>query len=128
HRADVMLTLAEQQIHHPAATDMLARRAAMVQDIAIVAPGIFECIAENRHASEGTVVVDGLGQGDDVGGAPGGINSDRAEGIAEDIAEEGSFHKLCDRKSVSSSFTFSSLLGHTSCSAIPCPLFVPNLL
>jgi hypothetical protein len=68
-----MLTLAEQQIHHPAAANVLARLTAMVQDISIVATGVFEGIAEDRHALEGTLVVDGLGQSEDDGGAPGGI-------------------------------------------------------
>src|SRR5262249_51770074 len=84
--ADVMLTLAEQQIHHPAAADVFSGLAAMVQDSAIVAAGLFEGIAEYRHALEGALVVDGLGEGDDVCGAPGWIEGDGAERIAEDVA------------------------------------------
>src|SRR5262249_2400638 len=69
---------------------MLAARATMLQDVGIVAAGLFQRVAENRHALEGPPVVDSLGEGDDVGGAPNRIDGHGTERVAENVTEESS--------------------------------------
>ena len=81
------LTFRQQQIHYPAAANMLAGLAAVVKDVRIGAAGVFERVAEDGHPVEGPAVVDGLCQRDDGGRLPGGIDGDGAEGVAEDVAE-----------------------------------------
>jgi hypothetical protein len=43
----------------------------MVQDVGVVAAGVFEGVGEDGQAVEGAVVVDGLGPGGDVRRSPG---------------------------------------------------------
>ena len=64
------LLLAKKQIHDPAPSDVLARLPAVVQDVGVVAAGVFEGVGEDGQAIEGTFVVDGLSQGGDVAGEP----------------------------------------------------------
>ena len=45
---------------------MDTRLAAVIHDVGIVAADVFQCVAEDRHAIEGTLVVDGLGEGGDA--------------------------------------------------------------
>ena len=40
-------TLRQDTIQHPAATPMLTRLATVVQDVGVVAPGVFQGICEN---------------------------------------------------------------------------------
>src|SRR5262249_21263206 len=87
------LFLPQHQIDHPAPANMLARLSAVVQDVGIVAAGIFEGVGEDGQAVEGSVVVDRLGQGDDVRCSAGGVESDRAEGVAEDVSDKGTLMK-----------------------------------
>src|SRR5262245_2962898 len=68
---------------------MLARLPAVVQDVGIVAAGVFKGVGEDGQALEGfLIVVDGLGQGGDVGCAPGGVQSGGVGGVAEDVSEQ----------------------------------------
>src|SRR5438132_1130557 len=76
------LLLVEKQVHHPAATNMLARLPAMVQDVGVGAAGIFEGVAQDWHAVEGFVLVDRLGKVNDAGGEPCGGDDHGTEGIA----------------------------------------------
>jgi len=62
--------------------------AAMVDDLFVIATGVHQGIRKDRHAVEGAVFVDGLGDFDDVGREPARIERDGAEGVAEDVAEE----------------------------------------
>jgi hypothetical protein len=66
---------------------MLARLPAVVQDIGIVAAGVFESVSKDGEAVEGSVIVDGLGQGGDVRRSPGGVERDGAEKGSEDAAK-----------------------------------------
>ena len=77
--------LAKHQIHHPAAPDMLATTTAVVQDVGIIAAGVFEGIGENWQAIKSTVVVDRRGQGGDVRCSPGRVECELAEGVTEDV-------------------------------------------
>src|SRR4051812_30949432 len=65
--------LAKYQIDDPAASDVFARLPAVKQDVRVVAAGFFQRIGEDRHAVEGTVGVDAVGEGDNGGRAPCGI-------------------------------------------------------
>jgi hypothetical protein len=40
---------------------MLPRLAAVIQDVGVIASGVFEGIGEDGHPVEGTLVVDGFG-------------------------------------------------------------------
>jgi hypothetical protein len=66
--------------------------AAVGEDVRVVAAGVFEGIGQDRHAVEGTVVVDAASERDDGGREPGGIDGDGPEGIAEDVAEQPAAH------------------------------------
>jgi hypothetical protein len=50
---------------------VLARLAAVVQDVGVVAAGVFEGVGKDRQAVEGAVGVDRLGQSNNVAGQPG---------------------------------------------------------
>ena len=47
----------------------------MAQDVIVVAARVLERVGQDGKAVEGAVVIDALGEGDDRGGAPGGIDS-----------------------------------------------------
>src|SRR5262249_30185515 len=81
--------LAQHQVRHPAPADMLTLLPAMVQNVAVVAAGVFESISEDREAVECALVVDRLDELLGCGREPGGIECDGAEGVAEDAAEQG---------------------------------------
>src|SRR5262249_8102343 len=80
---------AQDQIDDPAAADVLGPLAAVLEDVGTVAAGVFEGVGEDRHPLEAAVVVDGLSESDSVGGAPGRIESDGTEGVAENVAKQG---------------------------------------
>ena len=82
------LLFAQYQIDDPAAADVFSRPAAVVQDVGVVAAGVFEGVGEDRQAVEGAVVVDGLGKGGDVRCSPGGMERDGAERVAEDVTNQ----------------------------------------
>src|SRR5262245_32137852 len=77
------LRFVEDQIDDPAAADVLGRLPAVLEDVGVVAAGVFERVGEDWHPLEGAVIVDGLSESDGVGGAPGRIERDGTEGVAE---------------------------------------------
>jgi hypothetical protein len=52
--------LGEQQIEHPAAADVGAGTAAMLEDFCVGASGFFNCVCEDRQRSEVAFSVNGL--------------------------------------------------------------------
>jgi hypothetical protein len=84
------LCFAEQQIHDPAAADMLARLPAVVQDVGIIAAGVFEGVGEDGQAVEGAVIVDALCQSDGVSCSPRKIRVGGTKRIAGNVAEDAS--------------------------------------
>jgi hypothetical protein len=65
------------------------------EQFGVGAASLFEGVGEDGEASgvegagrEGAVFVGGLGQGDHLGRPPGGRESDRAEGVAENVTEQ----------------------------------------
>jgi hypothetical protein len=60
----------------------------VVQDVRVVATGILKSIGQNRHRREIARIVHLLGEGEDGGGEPGGIEADGAEGVAEDVTQQ----------------------------------------
>jgi hypothetical protein len=84
-----ILLFTQQQIDDPAAADVRAGAAAMVEDIRIAAPGFFERVGENRH-QVAALVVNRLGEFRNSGVVPGepiGIDGGRTEGITEGVGE-----------------------------------------
>jgi len=64
-----MLLLAQNQIDHPTAAHMLARLAAVIQNVGIGAARFFESIREDGQAIESRLLVDRfLGSGFSTGG------------------------------------------------------------
>src|SRR5262249_19486325 len=90
--APAALRLAEDQVHDPAAADVLAALAAVGEDVGVGAAGVLEGVGQDRQVMEGPLVVDAAGDGRDgavVPRQPGGVDSDgtereRAEQIMED--------------------------------------------
>ena len=66
---------------------MLPRLAAVIQDVGVVAAGVFEGVGEDGQAVEGPFVIDGGGKGNDGGSEPDGIDGYGAERVAEDAAQ-----------------------------------------
>jgi hypothetical protein len=62
--------------------------AAVIQNILVVATGILEGIGKDRHTFKGFLSEDATGKGKDAGRKPRGDDSDGAEGVAEDAAEQ----------------------------------------
>ncbi len=62
--------------------------AAVRNDLLSLAAGVHQRVGEDRHALERLVVIDRLCEADYVGGAPTWVEGDRAEGIAENLAQE----------------------------------------
>src|SRR5262249_46391526 len=71
----------------PATARMRPVAAAVMRDVVVIAAGIHQSVGEDRHALEGVLLVDGVGQIDDRGCKPARIERDGAEGVAEDTAE-----------------------------------------
>src|SRR5687767_11085403 len=59
------LVLATKKVDEPAASKMLLRLVAVFEDILVVATRFLECVAQDRQAVEGPVLVDRLGHLDD---------------------------------------------------------------
>jgi hypothetical protein len=96
HSASVMASLlAQEQVHDPAPSHMLARRAAVGQHVGVVTPSFVKGIGQLRHPVEGSVVLDRAGQSRHSGRQPSGIDSHRAEGVAENITEDAALVCLC---------------------------------
>ena len=62
---------------------MDTRLAAVVQDVGIVAAGVFEGVGEDGQTVEGAFIVDRLREGRHGGGEPGGIDGHGTERVAE---------------------------------------------
>ena len=74
---------------------MRAGAATVIENLRVGAAGFLQGIGEDRHDVVAAVVVDRLrefGNGAVVPGEPIGIDGDRAEGVAEDVAEN---NRLC---------------------------------
>jgi hypothetical protein len=70
---------------------------AMLKNLAVSASCLLQGIGKDRQQIEAAVVVNGLGEFRDSAvalGEPGKIGGDRAEGVAEDVAEEAHLHLL----------------------------------
>src|SRR5271156_4922924 len=61
----------------------------MAQDVCVGAAGVFQGVGEDGQAVEGTVGVDGLGEGDDGDGEAGWNKGNGAERGTEDVAKDG---------------------------------------
>jgi hypothetical protein len=72
---------------------MNARFAAVGEDVGVVAAGFLEGIRQDRHAGEVPLLVHLRGDPGGVFGAPCRVEGDRAERVAEDVAEDGA-HKI----------------------------------
>jgi hypothetical protein len=55
----------------------------VIQDRVIIAAGILEGVGKDRHAAERPVGEDRLGEADDGGRLPSGVEGDRAEWVPE---------------------------------------------
>ena len=80
--------LAQQEVEHKAAADVRAGAAAVGEDDLVAAAGLFEGVGKDRHALEGALRPDRLGELDQCAAPPCGIDRDRAEEIADDFAEQ----------------------------------------
>jgi len=79
------LLLPQHQIDHPAPADVRSRPAAMAQDVLVAATRFREGVGQFRHPLEGTVIVDGLGEGFHFGGEPSGVEGGGTEAVAENV-------------------------------------------
>src|SRR5262245_33122415 len=76
------LLLAEQQVNRPAAADMLARLAAVIEEVTVLAACLFQSIGKDWQALESPLLVDALSKSAHSGSDPGRINSQRTERVA----------------------------------------------
>src|SRR5262245_47278682 len=80
--------LPEDQVEGPAAADVRTGAAAVVEQVAAIAAGLFEGVGEDRQAVEGALLVYRTRQRPHVGSAPGRVERGRAERVAEDIPQQ----------------------------------------
>src|SRR5262249_7206515 len=107
------LLLAEQKVDNPAAANMVIQLPAVVQHVLVVAARLLEGIPEDWHAVEGTLVVDGSGQGKDDRSKPRRVNGTGPEGVAEDVTH----HDRIDERQVAEQavpFRFDECVIHVS--------------
>src|ERR1022692_393097 len=78
----------QHEIKHPTSTHMRPRPSAVAQDFLVIATGFVQGVSQDGHSVESTVVVDRLGQLDDGGRKPYGVERYGAEGVAEDVTEQ----------------------------------------
>ncbi|HEV3440275.1 MAG TPA: hypothetical protein VG122_23175 [Gemmata sp.] len=67
---------------------MLARLSAVVQDIFVVTLCVLKGIGQDGHSVKGFLGVDAVGERNDCGSEPGGVEGDGAEWVAEDVTEQ----------------------------------------
>lgn len=74
---------------------MLTLLSAVIEDFQVVTTGIFESICENHQAIafqyagwQCPIFIGGLGKSNHSCSAPGGVEIDRAEGIADDVSNQ----------------------------------------
>src|SRR5215471_11189483 len=91
------LLLAEDGVHHPAATYMRARLTQMDEDLLVSAAGVFQCVGQHgeavgvaRAGREDAFVVGGLSQIGHGRSSPGGVEGHGPEGVADDVTEQAS--------------------------------------
>src|SRR4051794_13148993 len=82
-------TPAGQQVEQPATANVWPWPSAVVQDAGVVAARVLQGVGQDGQVVEATVLVDGIGEGRDGGRPPGGIEGDGAEGVADDVPENG---------------------------------------
>jgi hypothetical protein len=80
--------LPENQVDDPAPADVRALPPAVAEDLLVSAPGVHQGVGQDRQAVEGSVLVDGAGEVEDIGRAPTRVKSPSAERVAEDAAQE----------------------------------------
>jgi hypothetical protein len=95
-RSCYSLTLAQQQIHDPAAASVLRTRAAILDQVGVRAARGFDGVGQDWHAVESAVRIDGIGEGPHLAGQPGGTHRSRAERVSEEAADEGSLLTVLD--------------------------------
>ncbi len=66
---------------------MFAGLSEMCQDFFVVATDILKGISKNGHPVKGSLFVDASGEREAGECKPGGVEGDRAEGIAEDVVK-----------------------------------------
>ena len=66
----------------------------MAQDVLVAATCFRKGVGQFRHPLEGTVIVDGLGEGFHFGDEPRGVEGDGAEGVAEDVTQKSDLNFL----------------------------------
>src|SRR5438105_1908774 len=81
-----ILRLVEEAIEHPAAAHVDARAAAVAQDALVGAAGLLQGVGQERQPLEGPLLVKRPRQSKDVGRAPGRVDGDGIERVAEDLA------------------------------------------
>src|SRR4051812_4510580 len=69
---------------------MLTRLAAMAEDVGVDAARFLQGVGKDGQAVECPVVVDGLSQGNYLVREPAGVESNRVEGVAENVTEVAS--------------------------------------
>src|SRR5262245_51022830 len=83
--------LSKKGVDHPAATYMLPRLSAVVQNVGLVATSLFQRVGQDGKAVEGPVIVDGLSHLRNpavVPTTPCGVNGRLAVWIAEDVPKK----------------------------------------
>jgi hypothetical protein len=96
-RRSLILLLGEDEVHHPAAAHMRPRRTQMFDNVNARAARFLQRVGQNGEpraiqlaAWQGAVIVGGLRDLHDgavVPRAPGGIDGDGAEWVAEDVSQ-----------------------------------------
>ena len=61
---------------------------AVGEDLLVVAAGVDQGVGQNGKAVEGSVIVNGAGEGDDIRGPPARAERCPVERIAEDVPDE----------------------------------------
>jgi hypothetical protein len=82
---------AEQQVENPATANVFGVFSAMVQNVGIVAAGVFEGVGKDGHTIKGTLIVDVLCDAANravVPGEPVELHGDGTEWVPEDVTEK----------------------------------------
>jgi hypothetical protein len=82
------LLLPQQQINDPTTSHMDTPRAAVGEDVGVVATGVLKGVSEDQQPVERQLGVDARGEGQDGGRELGRVEVDWAEGVAEDVSNE----------------------------------------
>src|SRR5262245_29899958 len=87
--------LAQEEVQRPTAADVRARRTQVVEEVAIVTAGIFQGVGEDAKTDGGEsagrqipLLVGRLGEGDDRGWMPSGVEGKGMEGVAEKVTHQ----------------------------------------